>query len=167
MKKILILLLFAATGAGAQTVLTTAPKTKTDCGRTGQIDLKNLFRQNSTGEIYYHKTDNGYEKIDFSLPKYDCEPYETFTPWEAKIEGNATKIVHSHAWVYAERDDVNHQFFETSTGWQCPCSCPTTENQARICETCLRHEWRVREYGMRAKEKEKSKYLQIVERVKE
>jgi len=146
MKKILTVLLFAATSAGAQAVLTTAPEKP---------------------EPFYGTTELYLESPVYYSSRLDCEPYETFTPWVAKSEGSATKTLHQHEWVYAEREDVNHAFFDVTVGWKCPCGCPTTENQARICEACFRHEWRTREYGQRPKEKEKSRYLRLVEGVKE
>lgn len=149
MKNLLFLLLFAATSAGAQVVLTTRGATAEPFyGLPGTV----MFT-NESGAIEGHLT----------LQKtFDCESYETLTPWLAKSEGDDGKFIHKHEWVYAEHDDINKSYGLTAAVY-CPCGCPTTENQARICEACFRHECRTREYGQRPKEKEKSKYLQILE----
>jgi len=168
MKKILILLLFAATGAEAQTVLTIPHDAKHTEGR---LDTLRLTTRGATSNPFYGQTSGSVAHVQtwptkgFLNPQYDCEPYETFTPWEVQSEGNAEKALHSHVWVYAEFEDVNASSGITNAVY-CPCGCPETQNQARICETCFRHEWRVRRYGMRPKEKEKSKYLQILENLK-
>ena len=135
--------------------------------RLDTIDPTKLFIQSTTGKLYYYKTGNGWETIDLSLPKYDCEPYETFSGWQAKSEGNDVLVIHKHEWVYAEREDVNNERLNITTAAICLCGCGVTENQARVCSACFRHEWRTREYGQRPKEKVKSKYLQILEGVKE
>ena len=138
MKKLLILLLFAATSAGAQIEL-------------NPLQITGLLATNGGVEYFPHSV------------RLDCEPYETFSEWQAKSEGNDGQFVHRHEWVYAEREDVNNKYIVTLAGWDCPCGCGVTENQARICEACFRHEWRTREYGQRPKEKVRSKYLQVLE----
>ncbi len=138
MNKLLTLLLFAATSAGAQVEL-------------NPLQITWLLATNGGVEYFPHSV------------RLDCEPYETFTPWQARSEGNDGKFIHKHEWVYAEREDVNPTSGITNAVY-CPCGCPTTENQARICSACFRHEWRTRECGQRPKEKMKSKYLQIVEK---
>jgi len=139
MKKLLFLLLLAAASAGAQNA------------NIPTFDTDTLYLESP---VYYTN-------------RLDCEPYETFTPWLAKSEGNDGKFIHQHEWVYAEREDVNRNVLGVTLAMHCPCQCSKTENQARICEACFRHEWRTRKYGQRPKEKEKSKYLQILEGVKD
>ena len=137
MKKLLILLLFAATSAGAQVELNT-------------LQLTGTLAPNGGVGYFQHSV------------RLDCEPYEIFSDWQAKSDGNDGQFIHKHEWVYAEREDVNTQINLTTLAY-CPCGCGETENQARICEVCFRHEWRTREYGMKPKEKAKSRYLQILE----
>ena len=161
MKKILFMLLFVSNIAGAQNINIPAPDTAT-------IESKAvLTTRGATAQPFYGQN---IEVVSLgALPgalQYhgDCEPYETFTPWQARSEGNDGKFIHQHEWVYAEREDVNDEWLNTTLAMHCPCECSKTENQARICSACFRHEWRTSEYGQRPKEKLKSKYLQIVEK---
>ena len=178
MNKLLTLLLFAATSAGAQNINIPAPDTATiepkvvlttppDAKHTeGRLDALRLTTGRSTAEPFYGQN---IEVVSLgALPGAlhyhgDCEPYETFSEWQAKSEGSDGQFIHKHEWVYAEREDVNPTSGITNAVY-CPCGCPTTENQARICSACFRHEWRTRECGQRPKEKMKSKYLQILEK---
>ena len=159
MKNLLILLLFAATGAGAQNINIPAFDTAT-------IEPKVvLTTRGATAEPFYGQN---IEVVSLgALPGAtfyhgEYEPYETFSDWQVRNEGNDVLIIHKHEWVYAEREDIN-PFFGFTNAVYCPCGCGDSENQARICSACFRHEWRTREYGQRPKEKLKSKYLQILE----
>ena len=76
----------------------------------------------------------------------DCRPYERFTEWVTTNDKGPGDVLHTHTWVYAEREDVNLPYF-LSTGEYCVCGCPKKENEARICSECLQHQERTREYG--------------------
>lgn len=105
-------------------------------------------------------------KIATSLPYSgfrvpDCEPWETFTEWEAK---NTGKGKCAHDWVVAEWNDVNVIDPFTTLEMPPPCGKTRHENEARICRTCLRHETRVRTYGMKEVVK-KSEFQTLLEKI--
>ncbi len=98
----------------------------------------------------------------FTISKIECEPYEHFTEWR----GDMFSIGCPHDWVYAEHDDVNESSGILNMVY-CPCGCPQTENEARICRHCLREETRVRSWGFHEKTKEDSEYMKLKKKTKE
>lgn len=106
----------------------------------------------------------GYPQITYpSLRLPDCEAWETFTAWTAE---NKTKTVCNHEWVYAEWNEVNTLDIFTTLEMPPPCGKSRTENEARICRNCLRHETRVRTHGMKEVER-KSQYQLLIEKIRD
>ena len=101
-----------------------------------------------------------------SLPTYgfrvpDCEPWETFTDWQAKNTGKAKC---AHEWVVAEWNEVNALDLFTTLEMPPPCGKTRHDNEARICRTCLRHETRVRTHGMKEVVR-KSEFQTLLEKI--
>jgi hypothetical protein len=101
----------------------------------------------------------GWGTTQFRVP--DCEPWEKFTEWQAKNTGKAKC---AHDWVIAEWGEVNVYNMTTTLEMPPPCGKTSTENEARICRTCLRHETRVRMHGMKEVVK-KSEYQILIEKI--
>ena len=95
----------------------------------------------------------------FRVP--DCEPWETFTEWEAKNQGKGKC---AHDWVVAEWSEINAIDPFTTLEMPPPCGKTRHENEARICRNCLRHETRVRTYGMKEVVK-KSEFQTLLEKI--
>ena len=95
----------------------------------------------------------------FRVP--DCEAWETFTGWQAK---NTGKTKCAHDWAVAEWDEVNTRNLYTTLEMPPPCGKTRYDNEARICRTCLRHETRVRTYGMKEVER-KSEFQSLLEKI--
>ena len=91
----------------------------------------------------------------------DCEPWETFTEWQVI---NISKEKCTHDWVVAEWREVNTLDWYTTLEMPPPCGKTRTDNEARICRTCLRHETRVRAYGMKEVER-KSEFQTLLEKI--
>lgn len=90
---------------------------------------------------------------------YDCVPFSRHTEWESSFEGDTAC---THAWVYAEEQDVNNiSGLHISTDVYCPCGCSTTTSEARICEKCYRGEFRVRFDGFDMVMREESAYSKL------
>jgi hypothetical protein len=92
-----------------------------------------------------------------------CKPYESFTDWQAENAGQGTCL---HAWVYAEWRDINLIDLTQTSELPPPCGRLNTENEARVCRQCLRHETRTRTYG-RHEVPEKTEYQQLIEKIKD
>lgn len=140
MKNILILLFFAQI-ASAQTDTITL---KVNSGSITTVPTLSIFGPSTS---------------------FDCEPYEKFTDWVVTNIGDFENKLHSHKWVYADIYDINKSSGITNAVY-CPCGCGNSENEARICQTCLRHETRVRHWGFTQTTKKESKYMQIKNRLK-
>ncbi len=95
----------------------------------------------------------------FRIP--DCEPWEKFTEWQAK---NAGKPKCAHDWVVAEWREVNGINLIHTSEIPPPCGKTSTENEARICRACLRHETRVRMHGMKEAVR-KSEFQTLLEKI--
>lgn len=91
----------------------------------------------------------------------DCEAWETFTEWAAKNQG---KSKCAHDWAVAEWREVNGINLIQTSEMPPPCGKTRHDNEARICRTCLRHETRVRTYGMKEVER-KSEYQALLEKI--
>lgn len=105
----------------------------------------------------------------------DCFPFEEFTEWvpDGKPQGmwavrdsDQIRLVHRHYWVYAEHSDVNQSWIDVQTAMHCPCGCPKTDNEARICRVCLEHQTRTRTYGNKPR-KEESEYVKLKKKAKQ
>ena len=93
----------------------------------------------------------------------DCEYFDHQTGWE-DIAGVTLAIGHgSHNWVYAKRSDVN-KTIDWVYADHCPCGCPQTEKEARICSVCYREEQRTRTWGYNSVPRGESEYMKIKNR---
>ena len=111
--------------------------------------------------------------ISLSAQIHNCKYYESVTAWVAADTGNMEKhflyggpgglrAYSQCTWVYAHHQDVNNNadFLETHLVYT-PCGGTKVEIQARVCETCLRHETRNRTYGM-VPDYTESRYMQLL-----
>lgn len=91
---------------------------------------------------------------------FDCVPFTRFTDWQANFQGDSTC---THAWVYAEEQDVNEvaKPYITLEYRECPCGCSSQTSEARICERCFRGEFRVRFEGFDIVMREESAYSRL------
>jgi len=93
----------------------------------------------------------------------DCEWYQDYSEWSVNSVSDPTRFC-IHQWVYAERSDVNQSSGITNAVY-CHCGCPQSENEARICSVCLRHETRVRSWGWAQKPKQESEYMKLKKQI--
>lgn len=96
----------------------------------------------------------------------DCFPFEEFTEWATDVQSKYSRIIHVHDWVYAEHSDVNQSRVDLQTAMYCPCGCPKTDNEARICRVCFMHQTRTRTYGHRPRTEE-SEYIKLKKKAKQ
>ena len=97
--------------------------------------------------------------ITITWAAYYCIPFSRHTAWESSFEGDTAC---THAWVYAEEQDVNNiNGLHISTDLYCPCGCSTATSEARICEKCYRGEFMVRFDGFDMVMREESAYSKL------
>lgn len=168
MKNIFILLLFAQ----SLVAQTDRIRYAIDHGTTANFGGPILFREESTNTDSIIETWTTTQIVAHSnvlriSPVIDCEYYENFTDWVEVSEGSKPKVLHftPHEWVYADKYDVNPTSGITNAVY-CPCGCPGSQNEARICEICLRHETRVMNWGWAEKKKQESKYVELKNNIK-
>ena len=111
----------------------------------------------------------GWTITEGSVVVRDCIPFEEFTEWKLELIGSI-KIADMHEgphdWVYAEHSDVNLSWIELQTAIYCPCGCPKTDNEARICRVCFVHQTRTRTYGHKPRVEE-SEYVKLKKKAKQ
>lgn len=160
MKKILFLLVFipvlAQAQSAAQLPVTHFTGKVSVVGTCDTIVPEDFIAQNSGWSIA--PMPNNFSRI-YRVP--DCEPWETFADWQAKNTGKAKCV---HDWVVAEWNEVNTISAFTTLEMPPPCGKTRTENEARICRTCLRHETRARSYGMKEVVR-KSEFQTLLEKI--
>lgn len=75
----------------------------------------------------------------YSVPSFDCVRKCSETAWEEEQPGSECGV---HEWISAEYSDLNDFSYLTKTVY-CPCGCPTSTVEGRICSLCGRMERRV------------------------
>lgn len=83
------------------------------------------------------------EPGSFSAFDSKCVEWRDTTAWKIVNAGDTT---HAHKWVYAEYSDLN-KTSNFTYAVHCPCGCGGSEEQGRICKTCLRSERRNIKWG--------------------
>ena len=89
-----------------------------------------------------------------------CKYNEKFSDWATKGNCSGDQKQCKHEWVYAERADLNPTTMLT-TAVYCPCGCPGSEYEARVCKACLLHESRLRSWWYTI-QKHESEYIQLL-----
>jgi len=90
-------------------------------------------------------------------PDVDCKYWESYSEWVSTITGYTNC---AHSWAYAEYKDVNESSSVVNAVY-CPCGCPDSRNEARICRACKRHETRTFAFGY-TMSNEPSEYMRLL-----
>ena len=110
-----------------------------------------------------------------SAQMHNCKYYESVTAWVVADSGHmekhflyggpgGLKAYSQCQWVYADHRDVNSNDDGITHLVYQPCGGTKIEIQARICETCFRHETRNRTFGM-VPDYTESRYMQLLKRI--